>query len=93
MANKTQENDWDVAAFLESVENPKRRADAEVVLAMMARITGLPKCGARRLSALGAITINMKVTARGILCGLGFRRVKPTWWCISCRNTPTIAKF
>jgi len=42
MANKTQENDGDVAAFLESVENPKRRADAEVVLAMMKRITGLP---------------------------------------------------
>jgi len=42
MANKTQENDGDVAAFLESVENPKRRADAEVVLEMMTRITGLP---------------------------------------------------
>jgi len=41
MANKTQENDGDVAAFLESVENPKRRADAEVVLEMMTRITGL----------------------------------------------------
>jgi len=42
MANKTQENDEDVAVFLESVENPKRRADAAAVLALMARITGLP---------------------------------------------------
>ncbi|NOR62463.1 MAG: DUF1801 domain-containing protein [Rhodobacteraceae bacterium] len=42
MANKTQENDDDVAAFLQSVENPKRRADAEVVLEMMTRVTGWP---------------------------------------------------
>ncbi len=32
MANKTQENDGDVVAFLESVESPKRRADAEAML-------------------------------------------------------------
>jgi len=42
MANKTQENEGDVAAFLENVENPKRRADAQVVLEMMTRITGWP---------------------------------------------------
>ena len=42
MANKTQEIDGAVVVFLESVENPKRRTDAEVVLKMMARITGLP---------------------------------------------------
>ncbi len=42
MANKTQENDGDVAGFLESIENPVRQADAKVVLEMMERITGLP---------------------------------------------------
>ena len=42
MANKTQENDGDVVAFLESVENPVRRADANVILEMMTRVTGLP---------------------------------------------------
>lgn len=42
MANKTQESDSNVAAFLESVENPKRRADAEAVLALMTRLTGWP---------------------------------------------------
>lgn len=42
MANKTQKNDGDVAAFLESVENPTRRADAEAVLEMMTRVTGWP---------------------------------------------------
>lgn len=42
VANKTQEIDGAVVAFLESVENPKRRTDAEVVLKMMTRITGLP---------------------------------------------------
>ncbi len=42
MANKTQENDGDVAAFLANVENPTRRADAEAMLEMMGRVTGLP---------------------------------------------------
>ena len=42
MANKTQENDGDVAAFLDSIEHPVRRADAKVLLDMMARVTGLP---------------------------------------------------
>lgn len=42
MANKTQENDQDVAAFLESVEHPVRREDAKTLLKMMLRITGLP---------------------------------------------------
>ncbi len=42
MANKTQENDGDVTDFLKNVENPKRRADAQVVLELMERVTGLP---------------------------------------------------
>ena len=42
MANKTQENDGDVVAFLESVEHPTRKADAFRVLEMMSRLTGLP---------------------------------------------------
>lgn len=42
MANKTQENDGDVAVFLDGVESDTRRADAKVVLEMMERITGWP---------------------------------------------------
>ncbi|MEE9453321.1 MAG: DUF1801 domain-containing protein [Paracoccaceae bacterium] len=39
--NKTKENGASVEGFLASVENPKRRADAELVVEMMTRITGL----------------------------------------------------
>jgi len=42
MANKTQENDGDVMAFLKTVENPVRQADAWAMLEMMERITGCP---------------------------------------------------
>ena len=38
---KTQRNDGDVQAFLNSVENEKRREDAFVVLDLMRRVTGL----------------------------------------------------
>ncbi len=40
--NKTQHNDGDVGAFLESVENEQRRSDAYVALEMMERISGEP---------------------------------------------------
>lgn len=39
---KTKENDANVAAFLEGVENPVRRVDAIAVRQLMDRITGLP---------------------------------------------------
>ena len=39
---KTRENDGDVHAFIEGVENKTRQADARVVLDMMTRITGEP---------------------------------------------------
>lgn len=42
MANKTQETSADVAAFIENVEHPTRRADAKVVLDLLARKTGEP---------------------------------------------------
>lgn len=42
MANKTQENDGDVAAFLESFPLEKRREEAKTVLEMMQRVSGLP---------------------------------------------------
>lgn len=37
---KTRPTDASVAAFIAAVENPVRRADAEVVQAMMAEVTG-----------------------------------------------------
>ena len=37
---KTQANDRDVDAFLDSVEDPKRRADAKAVRELMAEVTG-----------------------------------------------------
>ena len=39
---KTIENDGDVEAFLDCVENKRRAADARTVSEMMARITGCP---------------------------------------------------
>lgn len=42
MANKTKETEADVMAFINSVENPTRRADAKVVLEMLSRKTGFP---------------------------------------------------
>ena len=38
--NKTQVTDVDPRAFVASVEHPTRRADAEVLLEMMIRVTG-----------------------------------------------------
>ena len=38
--NKTQRNDGDVMAYLESVSNKRRREDSLVVLEMMGEITG-----------------------------------------------------
>ena len=67
MANKTQENDADVAAFLESIEHPVRRADARAMLGLLGRVTGLPaKMWARQWWGLAATIINMKAGARGI---------------------------
>lgn len=42
MANKTQENDGDINAFLDSIENPQRREDTKIVCEMMARLSGAP---------------------------------------------------
>ncbi len=40
--NKTQRNDGDVLAYLESVSNKRRREDSLVVLEMMGEVTGEP---------------------------------------------------
>ena len=40
--NKTQRNDGDVMAYLESVENKRRREDSLVLLKMMEEATGEP---------------------------------------------------
>lgn len=39
---KTQKNDADVEAFIDSIENEKRRADCRAVVEMMAEVTGEP---------------------------------------------------
>lgn len=38
--NKTRAHDGDVEAFLDSVENEKRRRDAGIVMELMGRVTG-----------------------------------------------------
>ncbi len=40
--NKTQRNDGDVIAYLQSVANKRRREDSLVVLDIMGEVTGLP---------------------------------------------------
>lgn len=42
MSNKTNVTNVDPQAFIEAVEHPTRRADAETLLAMMQRVTGCP---------------------------------------------------
>ena len=39
---KTQKNDGDVEAFIDGIENEKRRADCRAVVEMMAEVTGEP---------------------------------------------------
>lgn len=39
---KTTQNEADVHAFLDAVENPRRRADARQLLALMQEVTGEP---------------------------------------------------
>lgn len=40
--NKTRPTDASVAAFLDAVEGEQRRADCDVLMAMMGRVTGEP---------------------------------------------------
>lgn len=40
--NKTQVTDVDPAAFVAAVDDPARRADAEVLLELLGRVTGCP---------------------------------------------------
>jgi len=42
MANKTQENDADVIAFIESVPQERRREEAHILLELLGRVSGLP---------------------------------------------------
>ncbi|MDA0241183.1 MAG: DUF1801 domain-containing protein [Proteobacteria bacterium] len=39
--NKTKPNDADVQSFVANVDHPRRRADAEVLLALMGQVTGM----------------------------------------------------
>ena len=39
---KTMENSADVNAFLDAVDNPRRRSDAKQLLALMRKVTGAP---------------------------------------------------
>ena len=39
---KTRQNDGDVDAYLDSVENPRRREDARRILTLMREVTGEP---------------------------------------------------
>ncbi|MYF70911.1 MAG: DUF1801 domain-containing protein [Proteobacteria bacterium] len=39
---KTMQNSADVNAFLDAVENPRRRSDAKQLLALMRKVTGAP---------------------------------------------------
>lgn len=54
---KTKRTDASVAAFLEAVEDPRRREDARAVLALMKRITGEePKMWGASIIGFGSYT-------------------------------------
>lgn len=70
---KTKPTPTDVAAFIEAVENPVRRADAEAVCAMLERITGEPpKMWGPSIIGFGSYHYRYDSGREGDMCRLGF---------------------
>ena len=70
---KTKLNDGDVEAFLNSVENEKRRTDAFVVLEMMKELTGWePKMWGNSLVGFGSYHYKYESGREGDFFKVGF---------------------
>ncbi len=70
---KTKPTPVDVAAFIDAVENPVRRADAQTVCAMLERITGeSPRMWGASIIGFGSYHYRYDSGHEGDMCRLGF---------------------
>lgn len=71
--NKTQATTADVADFLDSVPDPKRRADAKAVAAMMERVSGEPPVlWGRSILGFGRYQYRYESGREGEMARIGF---------------------
>jgi len=70
---KTKPTPADVAAFIDAVENPVRRADAQTVCAMLERVTGeSPRMWGASIIGFGSYHYRYDSGHEGDMCRLGF---------------------
>jgi hypothetical protein len=72
-ANKTVETDADVAAVVAAVADPAQRADAEVLIRMMAKVSGYPpKMWGPSIIGFGQYHYHYDSGREGDMCRVGF---------------------
>ena len=70
---KTRKTDASVEAFLDGVENPRRRDDARTVCAMMERVTGeAPRMWGPSIIGCGSYRYRYDSGHQGEMCRIGF---------------------
>ena len=70
---KTRKTDASVEAFLDGVENPRRRDDARTVCAMMERVTGeAPRMWGPSIIGFGSYRYRYDSGHQGEMCRIGF---------------------
>lgn len=87
--NKTVENEGDVSAFIESVENDVRREDAKTLLEMFTRITGYqPKMWGGSIIGFGSYHYKYETGREGDMCRSGFspRKQNMSLYVLSCTS-------
>lgn len=71
--NKTKPTDADVQAFIAKVANPQRRKDAEILLDLMKKTTGLrPKMWGPSIIGFGSYHYKYESGREGDMCMTGF---------------------
>ena len=74
---KMQAHDGDVTAFIEAVADEKQRADAHMITAMMAQLSGEPpKMWGPSIIGFGQYHYNMTAAAKAIRSASAFPRAK-----------------
>ena len=72
-ANKTQETDADVAAFVAGVADPVQRADADTLIALLSRVSGdPPKMWGPSIIGFGTHRYRYDSGREGEICRVGF---------------------
>lgn len=71
--NKTKATVVDPAAFIEAVADPRQRADAQAISAMMARLSGAPpRMWGPSIIGFGAYHYRYESGREGSMCRVGF---------------------